>query len=112
MIYTAVYLQWFPRQSAELRYANWRQGRQQGEVDLVGLDISRQKPVWAVEIKWSNLFFNNPGDLKSLNYFMESNKLIEALVTTISEVGWKGLNEKRFYFIPVACYAYTVGEIR
>ena len=41
---------------------------------------------------------------------MESNKLIEALVTTISEVGWKELNEKRIYFIPVACYAYTVGE--
>ena len=56
MIETAVYAQWFPRQSAELRYANWRQGRQQGEVDLVGLDISRQKPFWAVEIKWSDLF--------------------------------------------------------
>ena len=28
----------------------------QGEVDLMGLDISRQKPFWAVEIKWSDLF--------------------------------------------------------
>lgn len=75
MVETAIYAQWFPRQNAELRYANWRQGRQQGEVDLVGLDISRQKPYWAVEIKWSDLFFNNPGDLKSLNHFMDSNKL-------------------------------------
>mgnify|MGYP002112494343 CR=1 FL=1 len=110
MVETAVYSQWFPRQNAELRYANWRQGRQQGEVDLVGLDISRQKPYWAVEIKWSDLFFNNPGDLKSLNHFMDSNKLKEALVTTVKETGWKDLNEKKVYFIPVACYAYVVGE--
>ena len=110
MVETAIYAQWFPRQNAELRYANWRQGRQQGEVDLVGLDISRQKPYWAVEIKWSDLFFNNPGDLKSLNHFMDSNKLKEALVTTVKETGWKDLNEKKVYFLPVACYAYVVGE--
>jgi len=110
MVETAVYAQWFPRQSVELRYANWRQGRQQGEVDMVGLDISRQKPFWAVEIKWSDIFFNNPGDLKSLSFFMERNKLKEALVTTTSETGWKDLNEKKIYFLPVACYAYTVGE--
>lgn len=110
MVETAVYAQWFPRQSVELRYANWRNGRQQGEVDLVGLDRSRQKPFWAVEIKWSDKFFNNPGDLKSLNYFMDSNKLKEGLVTSISEIGWKDLNEKKVFFLPVACYAYTVGE--
>lgn len=110
MVETAIYAQWFPRQNAELRYANWRQGRQQGEVDLVGLDISRQKPYWAVEIKWSDSFFNNPGDLKSLNHFMDSNKLKEALVTTVKETGWKDLNEKKVYFLPVACYAYVVGE--
>lgn len=110
MVETAVYAQWFPRQSTELRYANWRQGRQQGEVDLVGLDISRQKPYWAVEIKWSDLFFKNPGDLKSLNYFLDSNKLTESLVTTINEIGWKEMNGKSLFFLPVACYAYTVGE--
>lgn len=110
MVETAVYAQWFPRHSSELRYANWRQGRLQGEVDMIGLDISRQKPFWAVEIKWSNLFFNNPGDLKSLNYFMDKNNLAEAFVTTISETGCKDLNGKKIHFIPVACYAYTVGE--
>ena len=82
----------------------------QGEVDLMGLDISRQKPFWAVEIKWSDLFYGNPGDLKSLNYFMDRNNLKEALTTTISKMGWKDLNEKKVYFLPVACYAYTVGE--
>lgn len=110
MVETAVYAQWFPRQSTELRYANWRQGRQQGEVDLVGLDISRQKPFWALEIKWSDIFYYHPGDLKSLNFFMDSNNLKKGLATSISQMGWRELNGKNVYFIPLACYAYTVGE--
>ena len=110
MVETAVYAQWFPRQGTELRYANWRQGKQQGEVDIVGLDITRQKPSWAVEIKWSNHFFTTPGDLKSLSYFMQQNSMTNALVTSINETGVKEVNGKKFHFIPVACYAYIVGE--
>lgn len=41
---------------------------------------------------------------------MERNKLKEALVTTTSETGWKDLNEKKIYFLPIACYAYIAGE--
>ncbi len=110
MVETAVYAQWFPRQGVELRYANWRQGKQQGEVDIVGLDIARQKPGWAVEIKWSNQFFNNPGNLVSLAYFMNKNSMTEALVTSINETGTKDLNGLTLHFMPVACYAYIVGE--
>ncbi len=110
MVETAVYSQWFPRQGVELRYANWRQGKQQGEVDIVGLNIAKQKPYWAVEIKWSNQFYNKPGDLKPLSYFMEKNNLNNAVVTSISEEGTKDLNGLTLHFIPVACYAYIVGE--
>jgi hypothetical protein len=110
MVETAVYAQWFPRPGVELRYAYWRQGKEQGEVDVVGLDIARQKPSWAVEIKWSNIFFNSPGNLASLQYFMCTNEMKEALVTTISETGNKVVNGFTIHFIPVACYAYTVGE--
>lgn len=110
MIETAIYAQWFPRQGVELRYANWRQGKQQGEVDIVGLNLSLQKPLWAVEIKWSNKFFNNPGELKSLFFFMERNDIKNALVTSIKERGIKELNGKTLHFIPAACYAYIVGE--
>jgi predicted AAA+ superfamily ATPase len=110
MVETAIYAQWFPRQGAELRYANWRQGKQQGEVDLVGLNIARQKPDWAVEIKWSNLFYYNPGDLKSLSFFMERNALQSAVVTTMSEHGVCEVNGRQLLFLPAACYAYMVGE--
>lgn len=110
MVETAVFSQWFPRQSVEIRYANWRQGKQQGEVDIVGMDIAKQKPAWAVEIKWSNLFFNSPGELKSLNAFLDKNSMASALATTISEEGDRTLNGKTIHFMPVACYCYTVGE--
>ena len=110
IVETAVFAQWFPRQNVELRYANWRQGKQQGEVDIVGLNVAKQKPFWAVEIKWSNHFYNSPGDLKSLSYFADKNNLHSAVVTTITEEGPKDLNGFTIHFIPVACYAYAVGE--
>lgn len=42
MVETAVYAQWIPRQGVSIRYANWRIGKLQGEVDIVGLNIARQ----------------------------------------------------------------------
>ncbi len=110
MVETAVYAQWFPRLGVELRYANWRQGKQQGEVDIVGLNIARQKPNWAVEVKWSDHYYSSPGDLKSLCCFMDRNDMSDALVTSIREGGSKEMAGKKLHFIPAACYAYTVGE--
>lgn len=110
MVETAVYAQWIPREGVELRYANWRQGKQQGEVDIVGLNIARQKPDWAVEVKWTDRFFERPGELTSLKYFMEKNQMNYALVTSISRSGKIEAGNINLQFIPVACYAYIVGK--
>lgn len=110
MVETAVYAQWMPRRGAEVHYANWRIGKQQGEVDIVGLDVARQKPKWAVEIKWSDRFYSHPGDLVSLKWFAEKNNLDFAMVTSISETGEVALGNITLRFLPVACYAYTVAR--
>jgi hypothetical protein len=110
MVETAVYAQWIPRQGVSIRYANWRIGKQQGEVDIVGLNIARQKPDWAVEIKWTDRFFEHPQELVSLKYFMEKNQMDYALVTSISKSGSIKIDNLTLQFIPVACYAYVVGE--
>ena len=110
MIETAVYAQWIPRQGVSIRYANWKIGKLQGEVDIVGLNIARQKPDWAVEIKWTDRFFDHPNELVSLKYFMEKNKMSYALVTSISKSGSIKIDNLTLQFIPVACYAYIVGE--
>lgn len=110
MVETAIYAQWIPRQGVELRYANWRIGKQQGEVDIVGLNIARQKPNWAVEIKWTDRYFENPRELVSLRTFMERNQMDCALVTSINKSGSKRVDNITLQFIPAACYAYIVGE--
>ena len=109
MIETAIYSQWIPR-SVRIAYANWKIGRTQGEVDLVGINEALQKPCWAVEIKWSDRFFDKPTELSSLQYYMEKNHLSQALVTSISQAGMKNMDFGKLHFIPCACYAYTVGE--
>lgn len=109
MIETAIYSQWIPRKD-HIAYANWKIGRTQGEVDLVGINDALQKPCWAVEIKWSNRFFEKPTELSSLQYYMEKNHLSQALVTSIDQAGVKDMDFGKLHFIPCACYAYTVGE--
>ena len=110
MVETAIVSQWIQRESAEVYYANWQSNRERGEVDLVGLDEIRLKPYWAVEIKWSDRFYENCSELKSLIFFMKRNSLQEALVTSISKFGRKRYGNLSFQFIPSSVYAYTVGR--
>lgn len=111
MVETAVYAQWIPRQNANIAYANWRLNRkEQGEVDLVGIDEAKQKPFWAVEIKWSDYYAQHPEELASLLFYMKANQLNQTLVTTKSITNSRTINHTTIQFMPVACYAYLVGE--
>jgi predicted AAA+ superfamily ATPase len=110
MVETAIYAQWLQREWFEPWYARWTAGRFQGEVDMVGLSPQNFKPLWAMEIKWSNRYFENTGELKSLVSFCEKNKLQSALVTTIDRSGSKNRNRITIHFLPSALYAYTVGK--
>ena len=109
MVETAVFAQWIPRQGTDIHYANWKQGKKEGEVDIVGLNIAKQKPSWAVEVKWSDRYYDSPVELASLRHFMETNKMEQAIVTSISKSGPVKYGDLTYQFIPVACYAYIVG---
>lgn len=111
LVETAVFAQWIPRQGVDISYANWRMNnREQGEVDIVGMDVARQKPQWGVEIKWSDRYVGLPGELTSLLWFLSKNKLREAIVTTETLTADKEMDSVTLHFMPVACYAYTVGK--
>lgn len=111
LVETAVYAQWIPRQGVDISYANWRiSSNNQGEVDIVGIDIARQRPNWGVEIKWSDRYVDHPGELASLLWYMPNNGLKEAIVTTETRTCDKEMDDVTLHFVPVACYAYTVGE--
>lgn len=110
MVETTIFAQWIQRSNAQVYYANWKNGRKQGEVDLVGIHAATQKPNWAVEIKWSNHYYEHPGDLRSLLEFLDNNDLPEAIVTSISKSGDRQQGKARLLFIPAAIYAYMVGQ--
>ena len=111
MVETAILLQWMHREQLDLTYARWKDGRNEGEVDLVLVDDKNYKPVWGVEIKWSNRYFDKPQELKSLIKFCEANKFEAAVVTSIDKIGMKEVKSLKFTFLPASIYAYNIGEI-
>jgi len=109
MVETAVFSQWMHREWFRPWYARWSKGRTRGEVDMVGLDKVKMKPQWALEIKWSNRYFDKTGELKSLLYFCKKNKLQSALVTSIDKKGNIEIDGLDISFQPASVYAYAVG---
>ena len=109
MVETALFAQRIQRDDEEVFYANWKMGREDGEVDMIGLDRLYQKPIWAVEMKWSDRYFAAPGDLKSLLAFMDKNHLKTAIVSSRTKYGTKDLETISLTFIPSALYAYILG---
>lgn len=105
LVETAIYSQWMHRDWFTPWYARWSNG----EVDMVGLN-NYLKPSWAVEMKWTNRYYEKPNELKSLYKFCTENKINNPVVTTIDitgDVKYKGVN---FQFFPSSSYAYTVGR--
>ncbi|HMQ60019.1 MAG TPA: ATP-binding protein [Flavilitoribacter sp.] len=104
MVETAIFAQWMHREWFIPWYARWNNG----EVDMVSIDDKKLKPQWALEIKWSNRFFDAPGDLKGLLQFCQRNELPSAIVTTIDKEGKETYNGITLHFVPAAVYAYVV----
>jgi predicted AAA+ superfamily ATPase len=110
IVETSIYAQWLHRENAELYYSKWKMGRSDGEVDMVMLDGKKLKPIWAVEIKWSNRYIDKPNELKSLLEFCNINKLESAIVTTIDKELSKNYSNIELNFYPAAVYAYVIGS--
>lgn len=111
MVETAVLSQWMHREKLQLTYARWKYGRVEGEVDLVLVDDERYKPMWGVEIKWSNRYFEKPHELKSILHFCKVNGFEQALVTSIDQLGVKEIDGLSLTFLPASVYSYNVGDI-
>ena len=106
LVETAIYAQWMHRDWFHPYYAHWGKG----EVDMVGVDDGSLKPVWALEIKWSNRYVDKPSELASLIDFCTTNKLSSALVTTIDKKKQQFYKDITLQYVPCATYAYNVGK--
>jgi len=105
VVETAIFAQWMHRDWFTPFYSRWNGG----EVDMVGLN-ERSKPVWALEIKWSDRYFEKPKELKSLIKFCLENNIKTPIVTSISKSGEVEFADINFQFLPSSAYAYTVGK--
>ena len=106
MVETAIFAQWMHREWFTPWYARWTGG----EVDMIGLSEATLKPIWALEIKWSNRYFDKPSGLKSLYKFCMESDLNNPIVTTIDKEGERVYKDLNIQFLPAAAYAYTVGK--
>jgi len=105
VVETAIFSQWLHRDWFTPWYARWPNG----EVDMISLAETNFKPVWALEVKWSNKFYDHPEKLRALLKFCEKNNLDEPLVTTIDKEGTRKVGKINIHFIPASVYAYNVG---
>jgi predicted helicase len=104
LVETAVFSQWFHSMYAELHYSRW----QNGEVDIVNLN-NLQKPTWAVEVKWSDQFEENPSKLDSLKEFCTRNPTCSIKVTTRTKHSVKELYGTSIHFMPASIYCFILG---
>ena len=111
MVETAILSQWMHREKLDLTYARWKEGRNEGEVDLVLVDEKKFGALWGVEIKWTNRYFDVPKELHSLIQFCFENHFDRALVTSVDKLGLKVIGNLRLTFVPAALYAYNIGDI-
>lgn len=106
MVETAIYDQWILGEKTSFYYANWNKGRDKGEVDIVWVDAATQKAFSLAEIKWTDKFFEDPCQLKSLRKFLAANDGIrKIIVTPKSKRGKAIVDDNTFLFIPSALYA-------
>lgn len=111
MVETAIFAQWILGEKSDFYFANWTNGREKGEVDMVWTDPATQKAFSIAEIKWTDRYYDNPAELKSLNKFLELNKDIrKIIVTTKSKTGTYNTPNGKLLFIPAAIYAYWVSD--
>lgn len=109
MAETAVFSQWLHNSVYvdSLYYARWGNG----EIDLISLDPARQRPRFAVEVKWSDRAYDDSKEIKGLLEFSRKHKLKRApLVTTLSKQGHKEFSQIHVEFTPTSLHCYTVGK--
>lgn len=109
---TAIFSQWLHSKVIDnLYYSRWSGG----EVDIVHLAPSDQKPQWIVEVKWSDRPWATLSELDNCVEFVERSHMTKpaygppVLVTTKSVSGQREYRGLIFQFIPSSLYAYLLG---
>lgn len=107
---SAIFSQWQHSHSfRHLRYARWRN---EGEVDIVYVRQSDEKPMWIGEIKWSDAIAKKFGDeTRGISTLLKKHHSIaNAFFTTRTISRETQLDGKRLTLYPSSVYCYMVGR--
>jgi len=105
LVETGIFSQWFHAPDVgRLHYARWKNG----EVDVVALS-AELKPLWVLEVKWSDRHIDSHGDLRSLISFCKANDILAVVVTSKSRFERKKIAGVEVTFIPASLYCFTIG---
>lgn len=87
---------------SDLCFARWPQG----EVDLVRIDPGTQKPLWSLEVKWSDTTFKSPQSWAALVEFATANDLdvVHMTARTIQKVERVGSLRTVVHALPLLCF--------
>lgn len=113
MAETAVWSQWLHQQGMSdfLCYARWTEGRKKREVDIVKMDQFQQKPIGAVEVKWSDRILHHPEELAgTVELASKYNLGQKVVVTTRSETDELNIAGTKISCIPTALFCYLLGK--
>ncbi len=107
---TALYAQWFhePLIVDQLYYARWPAG----EIDIVSLDLKKQKPVWATEVKWSDRQARDSRQLRHLSSFRAKHPTLANCQVTTRTIHAEGAlpDGTPFDLVPTSLAVYKVGK--
>ncbi len=105
---TAVLGQWLHSPSLpRLRFARWRVGAAERSVDLVCVDAGKGRPLWAVDVTWSNRAYADADALAGLAALAPGvERPFPRRITTRTLAGTRSAGTVECGFVPAALYAY------
>lgn len=106
----AIFAQWqHSPEFRQLRFARWRN---EGEVDIVYLRATDDRPLWAGEIKWSDTIKTKFGDeTRSLAHLLRKHESVRSVFFTTRTIHSKfALEGRDVTVLPSALYCYTIGR--
>lgn len=105
LVETAIYAQRF-HEDANLHYARW--GKEDCEVDMIECD-AQQKPIMALEVKWSDNLTSVLSGSSALQKFCRHNKLAVGNVSSLSHLFERHDLDVPIRVWPSAAVAYVYG---
>lgn len=111
LVETAIFSQWFHSEIfRNIRYARWKEGRKDLEVDLVCTHTATLGLLWAYEVKWSDRVVDHPEDIAGLVSLAKTHPALPVGVTskTVSrDILIDGVQVRHF---PCALHCYQIGR--